>query len=716
VSAPNSGVRSTDMAHVAGRGSRVAISSRPAERIRRGAASTIFWLATVSYIVTFVAISLQEYHAYIPNALDLGNMAQAFWNTVHGHPFRFQNMRDTVSIEAYGTSTRLSFHVEPILPFLAVVYFFYQHVETLLVMQTVAVASGAIPVRLLARNHLANPVAEVAFPIAYLLYPALEAANLFEFHPVTVAVPFILWAFWFADARRYSWFAVAAVCVMGSKEELGVLVALMGLWIAVRNGERRFGAVVAVLGLLWSFLALKVIVPHFNNAHSPYLDRFLPPAYGTSSVIGFWFHHFDLVWSNLTSQAKASYLHRILVPAGYLSLLSPLTVLVAVPSLAIVMLSYDPYMVGGLAHYSAEIVPVMIVAAIMGAEWFAKHVAPRLHMRFELAVTVCSIYVLFASLANQRVNGFTPLAANFWYPTITAHDRIVDRALALIPSNASVSAQNNLNAHLSDRGQIYLYSDLNYGQVQYIALDVTQPAGTLLRPCDLVVQVTGNVNACDPLAGEAPAQAAQTNQNALLQNGKWTIIFAQDGVLILKRHQQGEPLVTTLPPQFYTFMNPPASDLPPGKPIARFGNYLELEGLQISRAEVASLRNPDVVVTSWWRVLQPLPSQARLLHCVTNTAGALFVVAHDQAATDWSLLSQWQPGKLYKVVSPNLPISTGLSGNVGVYLGLADSIGSYGNTANDEPVTMLNPRPGVRTVGHGVAARFLRVATIRVTM
>src|SRR5438309_66498 len=94
-----------------------------AAQVERRVASILFWLATVSYIVVFGATSLRQYDAYVPHALDLGNMAQAFWNTVHGRLFQFQNMRQHASIEAFGTDTRLSFHVEPIIPLLSIFYF-----------------------------------------------------------------------------------------------------------------------------------------------------------------------------------------------------------------------------------------------------------------------------------------------------------------------------------------------------------------------------------------------------------------------------------------------------------------------------------------------------------------------------------------------------------------------------------------------------------------
>jgi uncharacterized membrane protein len=688
------------------------------------ATPAIFWAVTVLYAVTFTLISLRQYDAYLSHALDLGNMAQTFWNTVHGHPFHFLNMRSPLGVEAFGTQTRLSFHVEPIIPFLAVVYAFWQHVQTLLVMQTLAVASGAIPVRLFARRHLGAGLPEVAFPIAYLLFPALEAANLYEFHPVTFAAPLLLWAFYFADERRYSLFALFAVATMGCKEELGILVALMGLWIAIRNGDRQFGLIVAVLGVAWSATALFVIVPHFQAGKpSSYWGRYLPPGWpdirypvDQSQVRHFWLQHPGYVWDNLTSEAKRSYLQRILCPVGYLSLLSPLTFLAGVPTLLLNMLSYEEHMYSGLAQYNAELVPVMLIAAILGTEWLSYTVAPRLRIPTTWAVTACCLYVLFASVTNHRVNGFSPLAQGFSYPQITAHDRLLDEAIAMIPPDASVSAQDLTNPHLSDRSNIYLFPDYDIGKSDYIILDATQTTGSTLRPCDLAGLVKGVP--CRAAAGPAPVQPMTIDSPStpvLLWHRRWTVVFAQDGILLLKHYLAGEPLNTTLPPAFFTFAHPRPGDVAPHKLIARFGNYLELEGYDIQRREIPNERTPDVVLTTWWKVLKTPPKNTKIIHYLSDPHGYLRIFSDDQQTTDWFPLDTWKPGQTYKVQSYPLTVTTETSGLIGVNVGVTSDDIHYQVTSNNLPVTVISGPPNALAVGKdkgGTINRVLRVGFI----
>ena len=59
----------------------------------------------------------------------------------------------------------------------------------LLVLQSVAIALGAIPAFLVARDHLASDVAGLAYAALWLLAPAVQGANLADFHTVALAAP-----------------------------------------------------------------------------------------------------------------------------------------------------------------------------------------------------------------------------------------------------------------------------------------------------------------------------------------------------------------------------------------------------------------------------------------------------------------------------------------------------------------------------------------------
>ena len=110
----------------------------------RPALSTILLaIAVLAYATYFSYLTLVRYAAFEARALDLGNMDQAVWNTAQGNWFHMTNQPGTVN--------RLSLHVEPILVPISWLYWIYNGPETLLVLQAIVVALGALPLFGLAR-------------------------------------------------------------------------------------------------------------------------------------------------------------------------------------------------------------------------------------------------------------------------------------------------------------------------------------------------------------------------------------------------------------------------------------------------------------------------------------------------------------------------------------------------------------------------------------
>ena len=112
-------------------------------------------LLIVAYVAIFGTLSLRRHQNLRTNALDLGYTDQAVWNTLHGRPFRFSTYLDAafrldIPIQDFREPDMLlGYHVEPILAAISLLYLLHDGPETLLWLQTVAIALGAIPVYLL---------------------------------------------------------------------------------------------------------------------------------------------------------------------------------------------------------------------------------------------------------------------------------------------------------------------------------------------------------------------------------------------------------------------------------------------------------------------------------------------------------------------------------------------------------------------------------------
>ena len=131
-----------------------------------------------------------------------------------------------------------------------------------------------------------------------------------------------------------------------------------------------------------------------------------------------------------------SYVAGLLAGAGFLSLLNPLALLMAAPSLAINLLSNYPVMYSGVSHYSAPLAPWVIVSAVLGAAWLRGRAARLGERAVRVVSALLLIWLLVWALGYHAAYGFTPLGGRFHLPRVTEHNRLAQRFLDQIPAQA----------------------------------------------------------------------------------------------------------------------------------------------------------------------------------------------------------------------------------------------------------------------------------------
>src|SRR5436190_2221476 len=231
----------------AGRGvvTEVAVAERRAGVAARARVLTparVVYSAAVAWGVAFAALATLRHVAFQSTRYDLGNMVQAVWSTAHGH---FLQTTSSGGIQFM----RIGGHFDPILALFAPLWWVWPSPVMLVVVQALALASGALPVFWLGRKHLASVQIAAWLAIAYLLYAPIQLLTVDDFHPVALGVPLLLFALWYLDEDRLAAFAACAVLAALTGEEFPALVAWLGIWYAVRRRRVRAGSVIAVAGL-----------------------------------------------------------------------------------------------------------------------------------------------------------------------------------------------------------------------------------------------------------------------------------------------------------------------------------------------------------------------------------------------------------------------------------------------------------------------------------
>jgi uncharacterized membrane protein len=613
-------------------------------------------LLVVAYVAVFGTLSLRRHQNLNTNALDLGYTDQAVWNTLHGRPFRFSTFLDaafTLDIpiqEFREPGVLLGYHVEPILAAIAVLYLLHDGPETLLWLQTIAIALGAVPVYLIAAHRFRPRPPEgqaqdaqravrwfpVAFVLIYLLSPSLEAANMSDFHAVALSPVLLLAAFYFLETDRPWGFVAFGFLATLCKEEMGLLVAMMGLWATLVRRRWALGLGAVVAGVGWSLLSLQVIVPHFAGLHaSAFVVRYSQFGATPLDILQNLVQQPGLFLDWLRRPDVLRYVRDQWLSSGGLSLLHPLSLVMALPSLAINAFSRYSWMRSGGGHYSAPIVPFLLISAIYGVDWLARGTSNLLVGRFaawkQSVYAVLGLVLLGLGLGVAGVhhygNGVSPLSRRFALEPLTEHARRVQPLIERIqdlPPEVATSVGSNLYPQTGHRQRVYLFPTIS--DAQFILLDVTGP----------------------------PSPVGVGDQRhivrELLDYAQFGVAESDHGFLLLERGLDDYRLSPTFHDVFL------AAGATPQVPVgAAFGGLLRLEGFDWA---VRPVVRPELVVeiTTYWRVLSPLDDEYRLVFYFWNEEHRLVHVQPEEQAVHWFPTWLWEPGQLVKLTLPPLPV------------------------------------------------------------
>jgi uncharacterized membrane protein len=628
-------------------------------------------LLAAAFAAFFIADQTLLHLAYRTHAEDLGIMDQALWTATHPQGnFFHQTICDIVGdTNCLGNIPRTAIHFEPILAFVGVVFAIIPSPLTLLTIQALVVASGAFPAYWIASRRLQSHLAGIAFAALYLSYPALQAAVAADFHAVTLSAALVLFALYFMVSRNNVGLWIACILAMMTKEEVPLLVLMIGLSIALLQRRWRLGLWLA--GVAVAYLGLALLVLHLSSplGHSPTAGRYsylgATPLQAAKYVLT---HPLQVIRNDLFSPDRVDYLRKLLAPSAYLALLSPLTLLIAVPELAINLLSSDPLMHSGISQYNADIVPVLLVAAIESVallmsvaawyvsilpadtrEWLGSGVArarrslPGWLARRVLAPlprVVLAAVVAFALLLGYHEahgRGQTLLTTGFHWPQVTAHAQLANSFLPLIPANASVSAQTDLVPHLSHRAQIYLFPD-HARDADYVFLDVTSNIFPLQNTPVVYVSLV----------------------RSLLTSEDYHVVRAQNGYILLARGFGNGPTAYGdpygLPASFYSFAT--TTPAAPAHPLAvQFGASLELVGYDISPVGTTNLEITPLTITTYWRVTAPVPTGVQP-ELEFFPPGGQPEAEDDLPAVQWLAPQRWTVGQTIAIATrPIAPVT-----------------------------------------------------------
>lgn len=388
---------------------------------------------------------------FVTSTYDLGNMDQVIWQTLHGHPFSLSSPNRAV------LEPRAAIHTDFLLLSALPTYVVWPSPVGLMWLQILMVASGAVPVYWLARRRWSVGWS-CGFAIGYLAYPVLQWATIFDVHAIVMATPLLLWAWWAAVTRRWRWYWAAVALSLLAKEEVGFVIAAMGLygWWAW-PAQRRTALLTIIVGLGWTTAMLGWVIPTAREAPGHFaLEYFADFGETPSGVIGGLVTQPEVLLGRLANLTSLGYLSILLWPVAFAPLFAWPILLIMAPTLLINLLSANGNLQSIYFHYTSTLTPFIFIAAVEGGDRMRRWWEDRPAIR-RVAPALIGLVVLAAiwtwaplPLTRHHRDALHPFAA---VPEASA----VKHAAAGIPSDASVAVTNNLGPHFTQREKVWLF-------------------------------------------------------------------------------------------------------------------------------------------------------------------------------------------------------------------------------------------------------------------
>jgi uncharacterized membrane protein len=437
-------------------------------------------LMVVIYVAIFSHFIILRHLSFRSNAWDLGILTQSIASTSRGKLFAY-------NVEPYYSPTGSYFgiHFTPILFTIVPFFSLIPQVETILILQSIILALGSVPAYLIAKHYFDNRVTSLLLSISYLLNPALQGINWYDFTPQVFFPLLILSTTYFLKKRKPLFFLLFMTLTLMTIEQAAYFVALYAVYAAweLREDVKKLFSPTRNLFSFLPLIALAIVIVWiiFSSSVQSTLNPNPPKELlalnnykilevdSIAEIPAKALTNPDLVLKAIRYDLPHKLLYALMIfaPSGFVAFLSPVAIL---PSLLWFFLSFlsnwPPYYQIGF-QYLVFTMPFIFVATIEGLKNISKFVDKKLVKKFLfrfplLLVLVGLILSVFASPLSfiHQYDDFSYFR-DYGITSPSSLDRTVIEILDTIPDDASVITTPIVFPHVSTNLNAYVIPPLN---------------------------------------------------------------------------------------------------------------------------------------------------------------------------------------------------------------------------------------------------------------
>lgn len=375
-----------------------------------------------AFFIAYTIISVLRQQHFL-SGYDLAVIDQAIW--------KYSQFKAPISTnQTYAFTSILNDHVELIFILIAPLFWLWNSIYVLYILQAAAICSSAVAVYLLAKVNGLKTIVALALVVSFLGFYGIQNAIWSDVHSIIFGVSFLTWFIYCMESRRLklSWlfFFLTIIC----KEDLALLTLLVSAILFITQ-KRKDTLLLMGISILYLYGIFYIYFPHF-----------IPGGYRFQSKDGLLAHiNIANMWN---SQERRDVLVYSSISFGFLPLLSPLQLLPAVFDLAKYFILGNAVVTGAqniFEHYRSSLAILLVwptIYSIAKWKWLNNAI-------IAVYLILCCVFVQF--VLHLPLSYLT----KSWFLTTPKSVHSINAMLAKVPNNASIVTQINILPHLSHR-------------------------------------------------------------------------------------------------------------------------------------------------------------------------------------------------------------------------------------------------------------------------
>ncbi len=403
----------------------------------------------VLYTVAAITVSLLRYWQGQFYYFDFGIFDSAIYQAAHLQA----PMIDHFELSS-GKVSIFATHFYPSIFLLSPLFWITERPEILLIAQSISVGTALFFAYLMSKKLIKSSFPRFVLVFAFGGFIGLQNALISEIHDVTLAVLPLTICFWAIISRKWTYYLISFLILLGFKESFFGLGIGLALFIFMQERKNLTIALITLfLSILWGITSILYVIPYFSGGKYLYTQSDPP-------------HSWDgILLAFFTPGIKISTMFYSLLTFGLLPLLFlPVYPLIIAQFMERFLFAF-PSRWGLGFHYGATLAPILFVGSVYVIAFLEKQKMPRIAALYS---AVIFIVVLFM----HRFLFHGPLGL-FYNPDFYSQPQPVNTFSLQFPKDKVIMTQNNLALHFTHQDVRLLRKTYDYIKPDIVLLDLS---------------------------------------------------------------------------------------------------------------------------------------------------------------------------------------------------------------------------------------------------